>query len=181
MQSANGQASSVPEGTSIGMCRTRQFADCHTIEAPACFAVRLPKGMRQVRPQWLRLPKSVGAPCHLQMSPRRGRQSAVPLLWQFSITVLRLGSAGAVALCPPEICMSSSPDSFDGREGPEARREFLKKCGRFAVVTPPAMTLLLSVSSLPREAYASTIGHRTPSWPPFPKPPLWPPGFPWPF
>jgi len=77
--------------------------------------------------------------------------------------------------------MSSSPDSFDGREGPEARREFLKKCGRFAVVTPPAMTLLLSVSSLPREAYASTIGHRPAGWPPFPKPPFWPPGFPWPF
>ncbi|TYO65592.1 hypothetical protein FXV83_15255 [Bradyrhizobium hipponense] len=26
------------------------------------------------------------------------------------------------------------------------RREFLKTCGRFAVVTPPAMTLLLSTS-----------------------------------
>src|SRR5262249_27472905 len=159
-----------------------QFADRRTIEAPTCFAVRLPKGMRQVRRQWLRLPKSaaVGAPGHFQMSGRRDRQSAVPLLWQFSITALRLGSVGAVALCP-EICMSSSPDSFDGREGPEARRGFLKKCGRFAVLKPPAMTLLLSVSPLPREAYASTIGHRPAGWPPFPKPPFWPPGFPWPF
>lgn len=26
------------------------------------------------------------------------------------------------------------------------RREFLKTCGRFAVVTPPAMTILLSTS-----------------------------------
>lgn len=26
------------------------------------------------------------------------------------------------------------------------RREFLKACGRFAVVTPPAMTILLSTS-----------------------------------
>ena len=39
------------------------------------------------------------------------------------------------------------------------RREFLKKCGRFAAVTPPAMALLLSVSSIPKEAHASTIGH----------------------
>ncbi|MBR0714910.1 hypothetical protein JQ632_13205 [Bradyrhizobium liaoningense] len=28
----------------------------------------------------------------------------------------------------------------------EDRREFLKNCGRFAAVTPPAMTLLLSTS-----------------------------------
>ncbi|QQO12631.1 hypothetical protein JJB99_24630 [Bradyrhizobium diazoefficiens] len=28
----------------------------------------------------------------------------------------------------------------------EDRREFLKSCGKFAVVTPPAMTLLLSTS-----------------------------------
>ena len=175
------EAASAPEGTSIGMCRTPQFADRRPIEAPTCFAVRLPKGMRQVRPQWPRLPSAaVGAPGHFQMSGRRDRQSAVPLSWQFSITALRLGSVGAVALCP-EICMSSSTDSFDGREGPEARREFLKKCGRFAVVTPPAMTLLLSVSSMPREAYASTIGHRPPGWPSSPRPPFWPPGLPWPF
>jgi hypothetical protein len=59
------------------------------------------------------------------------------------------------------------------------RREFLKKCGRFAAVTPPAMTLLLSVSSVPREAHASTIGHHPPGGPP-PRPPLWPPFLPWP-
>ena len=101
------------------------------------------------------------------------------------VAIFNHGAAARIGGCssvvPPEICMSSSPELSDGREGPEARREFLKKCGRFAVVTPPAMTLLLSVSSLPREAYASTIGHQTPSWPPFPKPPFWPPGFPWPF
>jgi hypothetical protein len=28
----------------------------------------------------------------------------------------------------------------------EDRRKFLKTCGRFAVVTPPAMTMLLSTS-----------------------------------
>jgi hypothetical protein len=43
-------------------------------------------------------------------------------------------------------------------EDQDARREFLKKCGRFAVVTPPAMTMLLAVSTVPTEARASTIG-----------------------
>ena len=42
----------------------------------------------------------------------------------------------------------------------EARRAFLARCGRFAVVTPPFMTALLSVSSVPNEAHASTIGHK---------------------
>jgi hypothetical protein len=40
----------------------------------------------------------------------------------------------------------------------QARRDFLIRCGRFAAVTPPAMTTLLAVSSIPREAHASTIG-----------------------
>ena len=39
------------------------------------------------------------------------------------------------------------------------RREFLKKCGRFAAVTPPAFTMLLSVASTPTEALASTFGN----------------------
>jgi len=42
----------------------------------------------------------------------------------------------------------------------EARRAFLVRCGRFAVVTPPAITALLSVSSVPNEANASTIGQK---------------------
>ena len=42
----------------------------------------------------------------------------------------------------------------------EARRAFLVRCGRFAVVTPPVITALLSVSSVPNEANASTIGHK---------------------
>ena len=51
--------------------------------------------------------------------------------------------------------MNDIPDKAD----PVAeRREFLKRCGRFAVVTPPAVTLLLSAASLPKEARASTIG-----------------------
>ena len=40
----------------------------------------------------------------------------------------------------------------------EARRAFLKRCGRFAAVTPPAIATLLTVSSIPQEAHASTIG-----------------------
>lgn len=38
------------------------------------------------------------------------------------------------------------------------RREFLKSCGKFAVVTPPAMTLLLS-TSLSSTAIAGSGGH----------------------
>jgi hypothetical protein len=38
-----------------------------------------------------------------------------------------------------------------------ARRQFLTQCGRFAVVTPPAMGMLLSVTMTPSEAYASSI------------------------
>ncbi len=40
----------------------------------------------------------------------------------------------------------------------EARRAFLLRCGRFAAVTPPVITMLLTVSSIPSEANASTIG-----------------------
>ncbi|MHB0768955.1 hypothetical protein [Bradyrhizobium sp. 5.13L] len=39
----------------------------------------------------------------------------------------------------------------------EDRREFLKSCGKFAAVTPPAMTLLLS-TSLTSTAIASSGG-----------------------
>lgn len=39
------------------------------------------------------------------------------------------------------------------------RREFLKKCGKFAVVTPPAVTALLS-TSLTSEALAYSSGAR---------------------
>jgi len=37
------------------------------------------------------------------------------------------------------------------------RREFLARCGRFAIVTPPAVTLLLS-TSLTSEAIAKSGG-----------------------
>lgn len=39
----------------------------------------------------------------------------------------------------------------------EDRREFLKSCGRFAAVTPPAITMLLS-TSLTSTAIASSGG-----------------------
>jgi hypothetical protein len=59
-----------------------------------------------------------------------------------------------------------------------ARREFLKRCGKFATVTPPAMTLLLSVSTVPQEAHASTIGHAPHGHRHRPR--FWPPFLPWP-
>lgn len=37
------------------------------------------------------------------------------------------------------------------------RREFLKKCGRFAVITPPAVTFLLS-TSMSSKAIAASSG-----------------------
>jgi hypothetical protein len=40
----------------------------------------------------------------------------------------------------------------------EDRREFLKSCGKFAAVTPPVMTLLLS-TSLTSTAIAGSGGH----------------------
>lgn len=38
-----------------------------------------------------------------------------------------------------------------------ARRKFLKSCGKFAVVTPPAVTLMLSAAS---HGYASALSGR---------------------
>jgi hypothetical protein len=46
---------------------------------------------------------------------------------------------------------------YDATDG-EARRAFLLRCGRFAAVTPPVITTLLTVSMIPSEAHASTIG-----------------------
>jgi hypothetical protein len=43
------------------------------------------------------------------------------------------------------------------RETQDDRREFLKKCGQFAVVTPPAVTFLLS-TSMSSQAIASSGG-----------------------
>jgi hypothetical protein len=54
--------------------------------------------------------------------------------------------------------MSDKTTTDADTQAQDARREFLKKCGRFAAVTPPAMALLLSVASVPTQARASTIG-----------------------
>jgi hypothetical protein len=53
---------------------------------------------------------------------------------------------------PPEVLVSEA----------QARRDFLKKAGRFAVVTPPAITLLLG-TSLNSKAIAKSGGTR-PGW-----------------
>jgi hypothetical protein len=55
--------------------------------------------------------------------------------------------------------MSKHPELPLEPDSPEDRREFLRKCGRFAAVPPPAMTMLLSVASVPSQARASTFGN----------------------
>jgi hypothetical protein len=47
----------------------------------------------------------------------------------------------------------------DDRTGDD-RRDFLKKCGKFAAVTPPAITMLLS-TSLTSNAIAKSGGNKT--------------------
>jgi hypothetical protein len=67
--------------------------------------------------------------------------------------------------------MGSEQEDQTGIEEREARRQFLARCGRFAAVTPPAMTMLLAVSATPLEAYASTILGNDPADPSRPKRP----------
>lgn len=47
--------------------------------------------------------------------------------------------------------------SGDETRTDDDRREFLKKCGRFAVITPPAVTFLLS-TSMSSKAIAASSG-----------------------
>lgn len=56
------------------------------------------------------------------------------------------------------------------------RREFLRKCGKYALVVPPAMTLLLTQS---KDASANHRGPTFPNGPNFPNFPL--SAFPGPF
>lgn len=49
------------------------------------------------------------------------------------------------------------------REAHDDRREFLKKCGQFAVVTPPAVTFLLS-TSMSSKAIAASGGRPGNGW-----------------
>ena len=56
-------------------------------------------------------------------------------------------------------------DDLETEAQRQERRAFLKRCGRFAAVTPPAMATLLVVSTAPKEAHASTIGRKWGGWP----------------
>ena len=46
--------------------------------------------------------------------------------------------------CTWEAHMDDQQENLSDDSEVRARREFLKKCGKFAVVVPPAMTLLLT-------------------------------------
>ena len=52
---------------------------------------------------------------------------------------------------------TESSNELPPADGTADRREFLAKCGRFAIVTPPAVTLLLS-TSLTSDAIAKSGG-----------------------
>ena len=53
--------------------------------------------------------------------------------------------------------MIEHPPSVDDAPEHEGGSRSLMRSGDFAVCTPPAMNTLLAVSSIPREAHASTI------------------------
>ncbi|TSD85901.1 hypothetical protein FFK22_025240 [Mycobacterium sp. KBS0706] len=55
--------------------------------------------------------------------------------------------------------MNELPESHDPDSSKQNRRDFMSKCGRFAVITPPAMTILLS-TSLTSEAIAKSGGKK---------------------
>lgn len=55
--------------------------------------------------------------------------------------------------------MSRGEDTSIGRSADEDRRKFLAACGTFAVVTPPALTVLLS-TSLSSPAIANSSGSK---------------------
>jgi len=55
----------------------------------------------------------------------------------------------------PEPLDNTSAEPLD--EAVKARREFLKSCGRFAAVTPPAMAMMLAVTTTPAHAKPSSF------------------------
>ncbi|MCW3797117.1 hypothetical protein OMW55_04760 [Sphingomonas sp. BN140010] len=60
--------------------------------------------------------------------------------------------------------MNESIDPVEPEAGQaDGRREFLKKCGKFAVITPPAVSFLLS-TSLSSKAIAASSGGSRPGW-----------------
>ena len=66
--------------------------------------------------------------------------------------------------CRVLIMTRERPPTTAAEPGEEDRRDFLKKCGKFAVITPPAVTLLLS-TTLHSKAIAATSGTGSrPGW-----------------
>lgn len=55
--------------------------------------------------------------------------------------------------------MNEPLEPHDPDSSKQNRRDFLSKCGRFAVITPPAVTMLLS-TSLTSEAIAKSGGKK---------------------
>jgi len=55
------------------------------------------------------------------------------------------------------------PEEPSPSPGEKDRREFLKSCGRFAAVTPPAITMLLSTSLTSGAMAASDCGGDEPA------------------
>lgn len=65
--------------------------------------------------------------------------------------------------------MAPEENGLQAQEVNEDRRKFLASCGKFAAVTPPAITMLLS-TSLSSEAVAASGGG---GGRPRPRPPWW--------
>ncbi|MGO4125089.1 hypothetical protein AB4Z01_11820 [Inquilinus sp. YAF38] len=57
--------------------------------------------------------------------------------------------------------MAEHPETSSPIDTTGDRRAFLAKCGRFAVITPPAVTMLLS-TSLSSQAIAKSGGKKKP-------------------
>lgn len=68
-------------------------------------------------------------------------------------------SKGKVKSSKPDEVMSMEVKSGELDQEEQARREFLKKAGQFAVVTPPSIALLLG-TSLNSQAIAASHGGR---------------------
>jgi hypothetical protein len=53
--------------------------------------------------------------------------------------------------------MDDGPKLSEVRDADIARRRFLARLGKFAAVTPPTITMMLSVAAKPEQARASTF------------------------
>lgn len=57
----------------------------------------------------------------------------------------------------------NADDDNEKKQRAESRRSFLEKCGKYALVTPPAITAVLGLASRP--AFGSSFGGRPPNRP----------------